>query len=66
MFKLKMAIMRGLKSSFYKETAVFAVNVIDVNLLLIPCMFLCRWLLVPVHTPGAQEQVATYTNIHKG
>jgi hypothetical protein len=30
-----------------KETAVFAIIINDINLLIVPCVCLCGWLLVP-------------------
>jgi hypothetical protein len=39
MFWPKIAIIQCLKSSSYKETAVFATVIIDIDLLIVPCVF---------------------------
>jgi hypothetical protein len=48
MFQPKMAIIRCLKSNSYKETDVSTYIIIDINLIIVPCVCLCRWLLVPL------------------
>jgi hypothetical protein len=47
MFRPKMAIISCLNSSACKDTAIFVIIVIIINLLIATFVCFCKWLLVP-------------------